>query len=59
MNVLKLMLQRFAVSESGATLVEYGIALILAMTVGGTAFATLASDVTSNAQQASLQVNSR
>ena len=59
MSAFKLKVQRFAGSESGATLVEYGIALILAMTVGGTAFATLANDVTSNAQQASLQVVSR
>lgn len=35
----------FCKSETGATLVEYGVALILAIVVGGTALANLADDV--------------
>ena len=38
----------FRKSESGATLVEYGVALILAIIVGGTALITLAGGVTAN-----------
>ncbi|MEO9825645.1 MAG: hypothetical protein ABJF50_14615 [Paracoccaceae bacterium] len=34
--------QNFRKSESGATLVEYGVALILAILVGGGALSTLA-----------------
>lgn len=33
-------------SESGATLVEYGVALILAIIVGGAALVQLGGDVT-------------
>ena len=38
----------FRKSESGATLVEYGVALILAIVVGGTALVALSSDVSEN-----------
>ncbi len=34
--------------EKGATLVEYGVALLIAITVGGVALTTLAQDVESN-----------
>jgi len=36
---------KFRKSESGATLVEYGVALILAIVVGGAALVTLGGDV--------------
>lgn len=39
------MLSRFQKDEDGATLVEYGIALTLAITLGTGAFLTLAGDV--------------
>lgn len=42
----------FRKSESGATLVEYGIALILAIIVGGTALITLAGGVNDNLSDA-------
>ena len=35
-------------SESGATLVEYGVALILAIVVGGTALISLAGETGEN-----------
>lgn len=38
----------FRKSEDGATLVEYGVALILAIIVGGTALVTLAGGVSNN-----------
>jgi len=37
---------KFRKSEDGATLVEYGVALILAIIVGGTALVSLAGDTT-------------
>lgn len=45
-------LKNFRKSESGATLVEYGIALILAIIVGGTALVTLAGGVNTNLDEA-------
>ncbi|PWK56849.1 Flp family type IVb pilin [Silicimonas algicola] len=36
---------KFRKSEDGATLVEYGVALILAIVVGGTALLALGGDV--------------
>ena len=44
--------KNFRKSESGATLVEYGIALILAIIVGGTALITLAGGVNTNLSDA-------
>lgn len=44
--------KNFRKSESGATLVEYGIALILAIIVGGTALITLAGGVNTNLSEA-------
>ena len=38
--------------ESGATLVEYGVALIMAVVVGGAALRTLAADVGGHMGQA-------
>lgn len=43
---------KFRKSESGATLVEYGIALILAIIVGGTALISLAGGVNTNLSDA-------
>ena len=42
----------FRKSESGATLVEYGVALILAIIVGGTALIALADGVVANMETA-------
>jgi len=39
---------RFTREESGATLVEYGVALILAIIIGGAALVTLAGQTTTN-----------
>ena len=41
------MLKMFFKSESGATLVEYGVALILAIVLGGGALSILAGDTAS------------
>lgn len=49
---LKVMI-RLRHDDEGATLVEYGIALTLAITLGGTALATLASDVGTSVGSAS------
>ncbi len=38
----------FRKSEDGATLVEYGVALILAIVIGGGALVTLAGQVNTN-----------
>jgi len=43
---------RIRKSESGATLVEYGIAMIVAIIVGGTALVTLAGGVNTNLDNA-------
>ncbi|MGI9390172.1 MAG: Flp family type IVb pilin [Boseongicola sp.] len=43
----------FRKSESGATLVEYGVALILAIVLGATALSNLAGDVSVQMGQAS------
>ena len=42
------MFTTFSKEESGATLVEYGIALILAIIVGGAALSTLADQTGQN-----------
>ena len=39
-------LKRFIADTSGVTLVEYGIAIGLAITIGGGAFALLAGEIT-------------
>ncbi len=41
---MRKLFQNFRKSESGATLVEYGVALIMAIVLGGTALATLATN---------------
>ena len=38
---MKKFVDQFVTSESGATLVEYGVALLVAIIVGGTALTTL------------------
>ena len=40
--------KKFRKSEDGATLGEYGVALILAIIIGGTALVSLAGDVEAN-----------
>ena len=40
--------QKFRSDESGATLVEYGVALIVAIVVGGVALTNLAGDTSIN-----------
>ena len=44
--------KKFRKEESGATLVEYGVALILAVIVGGAALTTLAGDVSAQMGEA-------
>jgi Flp pilus assembly pilin Flp len=44
---------RFSRDEEGATLVEYGVALGLAVMVGATAFSTLSDDVGTRLGEAS------
>ncbi|WP_227257978.1 Flp family type IVb pilin [Kangsaoukella pontilimi] len=44
------MLNKFLNDESGATLVEYGVALLLAIIVGGTVMTGLGSATQSNMQ---------
>ena len=39
------LIQKFRRDEKGVTLVEYGIALVLAITVGGAALGFLAAEV--------------
>jgi Flp pilus assembly pilin Flp len=41
---MRKLFQNFRSEESGATLVEYGVALIMAIVLGGTALATLANN---------------
>ncbi len=40
--------KNFRKSESGATLVEYGVALLVAIIVGGTALSILADETEAN-----------
>lgn len=51
--------KNFRKSESGATLVEYGVALILAIIVGGTALVTLAGETSGNMGDATSALNQR
>lgn len=51
--------KNFRKSESGATLVEYGVALILAIIVGGTALSTLARETSSNMTETTSALNQR
>ena len=44
--------QKFRSDESGATLVEYGVALIVAIIVGGTALTTLGNETLGNVEGA-------
>lgn len=41
---MRTIIQNFRKSESGATLVEYGVALVLAIIVGGVALQNLGED---------------
>ncbi len=42
----------FLTSEAGATLVEYGVALILAITIGGAALVSLSNQTGTNMETA-------
>ena len=55
-TILKL-LSRFRRDDAGVTLVEYGIALTLAVIVGTLALTTLANDVTGEMGEASAIMN--
>ena len=46
------MLNKFFNKESGATLVEYGVALIVAVVVGGVSFTSLAEDTSAQMTEA-------
>lgn len=52
MNTFKKAVANFRRSESGATLVEYGIALTIAIGVGATAFGTLSSNTSASVDAA-------
>lgn len=56
-DALTKFLARFRKDEKGVTLVEYGIALILAVTVGVTVLGGLAGDVTEQMDLACNQMN--
>ena len=51
-TILKL-LSRFRRDDAGVTLVEYGIALMLAVVVGGAALTVLGNNVTAEMNEAS------
>lgn len=51
------LLSKFRRSESGATLVEYGVALLLAIVLGGGALVTLANQTGNNMDAACGQLN--
>ena len=51
-NTLKGLMARFSRDEKGATLVEYGIAVVLAVVVGTTGLITLAGQVDANMDSA-------
>jgi Flp pilus assembly pilin Flp len=46
----------FFSSDSGATLVEYGIVIVLAVTVGTSGLITLAGQISSNMDQAAIEM---
>lgn len=52
-------LGRFLKKSCGATLVEYGVALILAIVVGGTGLSVLASETSGNMNEATVALNER
>mgnify|MGYP001818968988 CR=1 FL=1 len=45
---MRKLFQSFKTDESGATLVEYGVALIIAIVVGGTTLIALSGEVGTN-----------
>lgn len=51
--------QKFIDEASGATLVEYGVALILAIIVGGTGLSQLADETTQNMDETTSALNYR
>ena len=56
-DALKKLFTRFHKDEKGVTLVEYGIALILAVTIGVTVLGGLARDVEGQMDEACNQMN--
>ena len=59
MGKFRKILVDFGRSDSGATLVEYGVALVVAIVVGGAALVTLADDTSGNMTEASSALNTR
>jgi len=55
-NHIKNLFTRFKSCDEGATLVEYGIALSIAVAVGAGAFVTLGDNVAVNAENANAAV---
>ena len=51
--------KRFSRAESGATLVEYGVALILAIVVGGAGLSSLAAETSENMTESETAINFR
>lgn len=56
---MRVSIKNFLKRESGATLVEYGVALILAIIVGGTALSTLARETSANMNESTSALNVR
>lgn len=52
-------LGRFLTATCGATLVEYGVALILAIVVGGTALIALGGETSDNMTETQTALNAR
>ena len=55
---MRKLFQNFRKSESGATLVEYGVALILAIVLGGGALSILAGDTGEQMNRGCIAFNS-
>ena len=56
---LKNLARRFRKDERGVTLVEYGIAIVLAVVIGTSALVVLAGDISKNLGDASTAVKAR
>lgn len=54
---MRKLFQSFKTEESGATLVEYGVALIIAIVVGGTTLISLSGQVGTNMSDACGSMN--
>lgn len=56
---MKVLLKKFFRDEDGATLVEYGVALLVVIIVGGGALITLANNTTTNFEDADSAITYR